>query len=125
MSKGINILFAAAAGFIGGILLAPKSGAETRKDLKHKADDANRVASEKAGQIKGAVKDGIQTVRTGAKDAGEELSDFANSAKASASRVADEAKNLGYEAKNRAERVAENGRDTGSAVKQNTKNHLK
>ncbi len=53
------------------------------------------------------MKVGMDTLRTSAKDAGEELSDFKKSAKSSASRMADEAKNLSAEAKVRAARVAE------------------
>lgn len=107
MGKGMNVIIAAAAGFIGGILLAPKSGEETRKDLMNKANDAKRDAARKTEQAKGAMHDGMDTLRSSAKDAGNELSGLANSAKASAGRMADEAKNLSSEAKTRAARVAE------------------
>lgn len=46
---GIFAVFAALAGFIAGILTAPKSGKETREDIK---DTANRVVSEAEKQLK-------------------------------------------------------------------------
>ena len=36
MKKLLTVVGAAAAGFVAGILTAPKSGKETRKDLKKK-----------------------------------------------------------------------------------------
>jgi len=45
MSKAAKVAIAAAAGFVAGILLAPKSGKETRKDLKDKAMDVKTTAS--------------------------------------------------------------------------------
>ena len=55
MSKTTNVILAAAAGFIAGILLAPKSGKETRQQLKDKAQDAQGRANDKAEQVKGAA----------------------------------------------------------------------
>jgi gas vesicle protein len=106
MAKGMNVLLAAAAGFAAGVLLAPKSGAETREDLKHKADEAKRMAGEKAEHVKGAVKDGVDSVRNHAKNAGDEMSGMAESAKESARLISTEAKDLGREAKHRGGRVA-------------------
>jgi len=37
MNKPLNVMIAAAAGFVAGMLMAPKSGAETREELKGKA----------------------------------------------------------------------------------------
>ena len=45
----IGALIAATAGFIAGILTAPKSGKETREDIR---DTANRVVSEAEKQLK-------------------------------------------------------------------------
>jgi gas vesicle protein len=45
----IGALLAGVAGFIAGILTAPKSGKETREDIK---DTANRVVSEAEKQLK-------------------------------------------------------------------------
>ena len=48
MSKGkfaLGALFGAAAGFVAGILTAPKSGKETREDIKRTASDVKGKAS--------------------------------------------------------------------------------
>lgn len=107
MGKGANVVAVAAAGFIAGMLLAPKSGKETRQDLKNKAHEAKRAAGEKAEHMKHAMKDGMDSFHKGKDEAKSELSGFAESAKERASRVAEEAKDLGREAKQRAGRVAD------------------
>jgi gas vesicle protein len=107
MGKGANVVAVAAAGFIAGMLLAPKSGKETRQDLKNKAHDAKKAAGEKAEHMKHAMKDGMHTFHKGADEAKSELSGFAESAKGRAGRIAEEAKDLGREAKQRAGRVAD------------------
>lgn len=46
MSKGkfaLGALFGAVAGVIAGVLTAPKSGKETRADLKAKADELKKI----------------------------------------------------------------------------------
>lgn len=125
MAKGLNTIVVAVAGFVAGILLAPKSGTETRKDLMNKADDAKRIAGEKSEKLRGAMKDGTDTLRSSAKDAGEEMSQFARSAKQSAGRVAGEAKELGREAKSRASHVADNARSTEDALKADAAKHVR
>lgn len=105
MAKGMNVLVAAAAGFVAGILLAPKSGEETRRELMDKANDAKRVAGEKAEHVKGVVKDSVDNLKSSAKTAGDQMSELASSAKDSASRMAGEAKDLSEEAKVRTDHV--------------------
>lgn len=56
MAKGklaLGALIGAAAGFVTGVLLAPKSGKETRKDIKDGALKAKDAAVEKAEELKG------------------------------------------------------------------------
>lgn len=101
MNKGAGVVAVAAAGFIAGMLLAPKSGKETREDIKLKANDAKKAASEKAGHMKHAMKDGMNSFHKGAGEAKAELSGFAESAKG-----------LGREAKERAGRVADKSKNT-------------
>ena len=48
MSKLVKLAVAAVGGFVAGILLAPKSGKETREELKLKADEAKKKATHKA-----------------------------------------------------------------------------
>lgn len=66
MKKVLTILGAAAAGFAAGILTAPKSGRETRADIKQKAADIKDIAGEKAERAKAAAKDGFEAVKSGA-----------------------------------------------------------
>jgi gas vesicle protein len=56
MNKGrfaLGALVGAVAGVIAGLLTAPKSGKETRADLKTKADELKDVSARKAGTLKG------------------------------------------------------------------------
>ena len=55
MTKGkfaLGALVGAAAGLVAGVLTAPKSGKETRADLKAKADDMKAEATDKADRVK-------------------------------------------------------------------------
>jgi len=64
MSKGskgtgkfvLGAAIGAAVGAIAGILTAPKSGKETRTDIKEKACEAKDIAGEKVEEGKKAVK---------------------------------------------------------------------
>lgn len=100
MSKALNTVIAAAAGFAAGILLAPKSGKETREDIKAKALDAKGVAEEKADEAKEVLKEGAAKAEVEARG-------MAKSVRKSAETVAAEANFLGHEAKERAGRVAD------------------
>lgn len=46
MNKLATLILAAAGGFVAGVLLAPKSGEETRKELKQKAESYKGKAQE-------------------------------------------------------------------------------
>ncbi|MFZ1301952.1 MAG: YtxH domain-containing protein [Candidatus Microsaccharimonas sp.] len=55
MSKvnvALGAVLGAVAGFVTGILVAPKSGKETRDDIKNGAVKAKDVTFEKAGEVK-------------------------------------------------------------------------
>ena len=66
MSKVVKVVAAAAVGFVAGILLAPKSGKETRADIKAKAEELKDGAEKKLNEVKKAgeraVNDGKKTV---------------------------------------------------------------
>lgn len=47
----IGTIIAAAAGYIAGILTAPKSGRETREDIKHKAVQTKTEAEKQLKQL--------------------------------------------------------------------------
>ncbi|MDB5168327.1 MAG: exported protein of unknown function [Candidatus Saccharibacteria bacterium] len=126
MSKTLlKIVTLAAAGFAAGILLAPKSGKETRQDFRNKAFEAKKYAEDKADLAKDIGAEGFATVKSSAKHAGEEASEFAKSTKVSAKVVAKEASKLGVEAMTRAKRVTADAKRTVKQVKKDTKTHLK
>lgn len=52
MSKLTKLAVVAGLGVAAGMLLAPKSGKENRKDLKKKAEKAKTFLNEKAEQAK-------------------------------------------------------------------------
>src|SRR6185369_1052017 len=85
----VGAVVAAAAGYVAGILTAPKSGKETRKDIKDTAVKTYKVAekelkelhtelnkllgeaSRKAGELKGVAQKNFDKAVTGAKAAKE------------------------------------------------------
>jgi len=64
----IGALIGAAAGIIAGFLTAPKSGRETRADIKAKAEELKNQASETADIAKNKVSDVADDVKTKAVD---------------------------------------------------------
>lgn len=125
MKPLLKIATVAAAAFAAGILLAPKSGKQTRKDIKAKALETKKYAEEKAHLAKDIGSEGLATVKTSAKHAGDEANEFAKSTKVSAKVVAKEASKLGAEAKSRAQRVATDAKRTAQQVTKDAKTHLK
>lgn len=81
MKKVLAVIGAAAAGFAAGILTAPKSGKETRKDLKKKAgklkSDTEKVASKAAA----AAKDSVDSLKTGSQKVGDAVTETAKGVK--------------------------------------------
>lgn len=71
MSKGkfaIGALLGAAAGFITGILTAPKSGKETRAEIESKTNEIKADVTKKAKIIAGEAVDVAEDVKEKAKD---------------------------------------------------------
>ncbi len=71
MSKakvGLGVLIGAAAGVVTGILTAPKSGKETRADIKAKASDVKAKATAKAKDVKKKASDVTDDVKDKAVD---------------------------------------------------------
>jgi len=81
IKKTIAVIGAAIAGFTAGILSAPKSGKETREDLKKKADEIKQTADKRANQAKRVAKDSAKSVKTGAKKAGDAMAETARDIK--------------------------------------------
>ena len=69
MKKLLVVVGAAAAGFVAGILMAPKSGKETREDIKAKTAVLKGKADKQVKQARAAVKDGVESAKATAKKA--------------------------------------------------------
>jgi gas vesicle protein len=52
----LGVIIGAAAGIIAGLLTAPKSGKETRQDIKNHAEEMKRTGTEKLDHIEEEVK---------------------------------------------------------------------
>lgn len=100
MSKSNNVLFAAVTGFVAGLLLAPKSGAETREDIKEKSREAKALMDEKTTET-------MDVLKTGASRAEKEVNGMVESAKQSARNVTGEVNSLAREARDRGNRVSQ------------------
>ena len=61
MSKLFKLAVAAVGGFVAGILLAPKSGKETRADIKAKADELKAKSESKVDEFKKAADEALHT----------------------------------------------------------------
>jgi gas vesicle protein len=61
MSKMTRLAVVAAMGVAAGILLAPKSGKETRNDLKKKVESTKKYVGDKAEQAKDMVNEAKET----------------------------------------------------------------
>lgn len=125
MSKVVKTVAAAAIGFAAGILLAPKSGKETREDIKVKADEAKAKARTKADQAKEAAMEAKKHLAAGTKKVQTEARGMAHSAQKSAGVISEQAEALKDEARERAGRVAETSRTTAAHVKSDADKHLR
>lgn len=112
--KALGIVAAAATGFVAGILFAPKSGKETREDIKRKAGEAKDYTVETAGVVKDKASAGYAAAREGATEIGKEASGFINRASAHAKEVARDAKST-------ADVAAKDAKATRDSVKKATK----
>jgi len=95
MSKGkfaIGALFGAVSGFVTGILLAPKSGKETRSDLKGAAASAKDVVVDNAGQIKETAERKAKEAKAWGEEVVDEVTDKATELKGRAENALEGAK---------------------------------
>ncbi len=81
MKKVLAILGAAAAGFAAGVLTAPKSGKETRKDLKKKAGKLKSDAEKVADKAAAAAKNSVDSLKTGSQKVGDAVTETAKGVK--------------------------------------------
>lgn len=89
----VALVFGLAAGYVAGILTAPKSGAETREDLKNAAEKFKKEATAKLALLKDDLDKLIDEATVRAKDlsgrAQKELEDLVGKAKAAQSKSKD------------------------------------
>ena len=116
MAKGkfaIGALIGVAAGFVAGVLTAPKSGKETRDELKKKANDKKSEAITKGKEVRHKAGDVAEDVLNKAeKVAGEAADNVVSATEKAAGAVVDTTKEL--KAKSRG--VAKSAR---TAIKEN------
>ncbi len=77
----IGIIGAVAAGFTAGILTAPKSGKETRKDLKDKAVKMKADTEKVACKATAAAKDSLSSLKAGSQKVGDAVAETAKDVK--------------------------------------------
>ncbi len=114
MGKATTVALIAIGSFVAGILLAPKSGKETRQDLMDKADE-----------YKTKAKAGIKEVKKGADVVKDELVEGADSAKKIAKDVSDDLKDgagrFKNEASTRAKTIGEEVKQTSRHTREATR----
>ena len=81
MKKVLAIIGAVAAGFTAGILTAPKSGKETRKDLKDKAVKLKADTEKVACKATAAAKDSVDSLKAGSQKVGDAVVETAKDGK--------------------------------------------
>ena len=81
MKKVLAIIGAAAAGFAAWILTAPKSGKETRKDLKKKAVKLKADTEKVAGKAAAVAKDSVDSLKVGSRKVGDAVTETAKDVK--------------------------------------------
>ncbi|WP_297517410.1 YtxH domain-containing protein [uncultured Clostridium sp.] len=78
---GITAIVGASVGALGGILFAPKSGKETREDLKNTAIDTNEKFKVKATDAKVKLNEKIQDGKGNLSEANLKIKDYLKSKK--------------------------------------------
>ena len=73
---GVTAVVGASIGAIGGILFAPKSGKETREDLKNTAIDANKKLKAKTEEAKIALNEKMQTGKENISEANAKIKNY-------------------------------------------------
>lgn len=116
MKKVLGFVAAAAAGYVAGVLMAPKSGEETRRELRVKKAELQQKAAAKSEQVKEVLDESTQTVKKGVGAIGDEASRYSKRASVSTSRIAKEATQLGTQTKRSLGRAADTAAKTGKGV---------
>ena len=99
MKKLLGLVAAAGVGYVAGLLFAPKSGKETRSDIKSKLDNLKETTSEKMDSAKDVYDESVAKVKKGAGEISDEMTIIAQEAQTSAGQIGKEARRFGGEAK--------------------------
>lgn len=99
MKKLLGLVAAAGVGYVAGLLFAPKSGKETRLDIKSKLDNLKEATSEKMDSAKDVYDESVTKVKKSAGEISEEITIIAQEAQTSAGHIGKEARRFGGEAK--------------------------
>lgn len=83
-----GLLAGAAVGIVLGLLYAPEEGKETRKKIKHKANELKDEAIDQYGNLSSQVRETAQSLTNSVKEGYEKYKDQA------ASKIADVAKSV-------------------------------
>lgn len=116
MKKLLGVVAAAAAGYVAGVLFAPKSGEATRKELNDKKLELQEKAVENKAKAKEVLDESTGIVKKGAAELTHEASDFGRKATTSSTRISKEASHLGKQAKRSLGRAADTATKTGRGV---------
>ena len=73
---GVTAVVGASIGAIGGILFAPKSGKETREDIKNTAIDANKKLKAKTEEAKIAFNEKMKTGKENISEANAKIKSY-------------------------------------------------
>lgn len=82
MGKIGSLVVGAVAGFVAGVLLTPKSGKETRDEIKRKAQSVTDASKEGLSRAGEEIKEGGRRLKTIADDSVESLKESAKEAQA-------------------------------------------
>jgi gas vesicle protein len=89
---GFGLIIGAIAGVVAGLLTAPKSGKETRADLKHKKEEVQSDANAKIDEARGKARAVADDAKIRVNKAADEAKAKADDLKARTTRAAESAK---------------------------------
>lgn len=113
-----SLLFGLSAGFILGILFAPKSGKETRKEIKEKSEELIKKSKDSLDEIAGKTKDYVDKSKVTLAELKSKGEDFVEKGK---EKIVGVSKVIGSgvkEAGKKIKKVVEKGKDTARKVEE-------